>query len=116
MKIILFKKRKINYTTFKKIMLYWKYSSTRIFFINEYWILIPSAVLANYLIIRNLRLKRAKMKELKRLIDQIEREKNQKNLIIQSWFKRKWVYTAFNSRWVDRFFRFSRYRLHCISL
>ena len=42
-----------------KIMLYWKYSSNRIFFLNEYWIFIPTAILANYVIIRKIRSKRA---------------------------------------------------------
>lgn len=59
-------------------MLYWKCSPNRIFFINEYWIFITSAVLTNYIIIRRVRLNRAKKKELKRLIDQIEREKKLK--------------------------------------
>jgi len=63
-------------------MLYWKYSSNRIFFLNEYWIFIPSAVLANYLIIRKIRLNRARMKELKRLIDQIEREKKVRKILL----------------------------------
>ena len=65
-------------------MLYWKYSSNRIFFLNEYWIFIPSAVLANYLIIRKVRLNRARMKELKRLIDQIEREKKIRKILLLS--------------------------------
>lgn len=55
-------------------MLYWKYLSNRIF-LNEYWIFITSAILANYLTIRKIRLHRARIKELRRLISQIEREK-----------------------------------------
>ena len=65
-------------------MLYWKYSSNRTFFLNEYWIFIPSAVLANYLIIRKIRFNRARMKELKRLIDQIEREKKIRKILLLS--------------------------------
>ena len=56
-------------------MIYWKYSSNRIFFLNEYWIFIPSAILANYVIIRKIRLDKERMKQIKRLIEQIEREK-----------------------------------------
>ena len=65
-------------------MLYWKYSSNRTFFLNEYWIFIPSAVLADYLIIRKIRFNRARMKELKRLIDQIEREKKLRKILLLS--------------------------------
>ena len=65
-------------------MFYWRYSSNRIFFLNEYWIFIPSAVLANYLIIRKIRLNRARMKELKRLIGQIEREKKIRKILLLS--------------------------------
>lgn len=56
-------------------MLYWKYSANRIFFLNEYWILIPSAILANYIIIRKIRLDKERVKQLKQLTEQIEREK-----------------------------------------
>ena len=72
-------------------MLYWKYSANRIFFLNEYWILIPSAVLANYLIIRKIHLDKARIEQLKRLIGQIEREKNQENFIVKSW----WTYYGY---------------------
>ena len=65
-------------------MLYWKYSSNRVFFINEYWIFIPSAVLANYFIIRKIRLNKARMKELKRLIGLIEREKKIRKILLLS--------------------------------
>ena len=65
-------------------MLYWKYSSNRILFLNEYWIFIPSAVLANYFIIRKIRLNRARMKELKRLIGIIEREKKIRKILLLS--------------------------------
>ena len=81
---MLFKKRKYKLHYLKKIMLYWKYSSNRTFFLNEYWIFIPSAALANYLIIRQIRSKRASIKELKRLIDQIERAKKIRNILILS--------------------------------
>jgi hypothetical protein len=56
-------------------MLYWKFSSTRTFFINESWIFIPSAILANYFIVHKIRSGREKMKQLKRLLEQIEHEK-----------------------------------------
>jgi hypothetical protein len=49
-------------------MLYWKFSSNRVFFLNEYWIFIPSAILANYVIIRKIRLDREREKQLKKLI------------------------------------------------
>lgn len=62
-------------------MLYWKYSSNRIFFLNEYWIFIPSAILANYVIIRKIRLDRKRMKQLKRLKEQIEQLKKLKEQI-----------------------------------
>ena len=65
-------------------MLYWKYSSNRIFFLSEYWIFIPSAVLANYFIIRKIRSNRARMKELKRLIGIIEREKKIRKILLLS--------------------------------
>lgn len=69
-------------------MFYYRYSATRIFFINEYWILIPAAVLANYFIIRKMRsnraAKRARLKELKRLIDLIEREQRIRKILLVS--------------------------------
>ena len=65
-------------------MLYWKYSSNRIFFLNEYWIFIPSAILANYVIMRKIRLDRERMKQLKRLTEQIEREKKIRKILLLS--------------------------------
>lgn len=65
-------------------MLYWKYSSNRIFFLNEYWIFIPSAILANYFIIRKIRFDREKMKQLKRLTEQIDREKKIRRILLLS--------------------------------
>jgi hypothetical protein len=65
-------------------MLYWKYSSNRIFFLNEYWIFIPSAILANYVIIRKIRLDRERMKQIKRLTEQIEREKKIRRILLLS--------------------------------
>ena len=56
-------------------MLYSKYSSNRILFLNEYWIFIPSALLANYVIIRKIRLHREKMKQIKKLIKRLEHER-----------------------------------------
>lgn len=65
-------------------MLYWKYSSNRIFFLNEYVILIPSAILANYVIIRKIRSDREKLKLLKILKDQIEHEKKIRRILLLS--------------------------------
>ena len=65
-------------------MLYWKYSSNRIFFLNEYWIFIPSAILANYVIIRKIRLDRERMKQLKTLTERIEREKKIRRILLLS--------------------------------
>ena len=65
-------------------MLYWKYSSNRIFFLNEYWIFIPSAILTNYLIIRKIRLNRIRMEELQKLIGHIEREKKIRKILLLS--------------------------------
>ena len=50
-------------------MLYWKYSSNRIFFLNEYWVFIPTAILANYFLIRKIRLDKKKSEEMKKLIE-----------------------------------------------
>jgi hypothetical protein len=57
------------------------FAKSYFFFINEYWILIPSAILANYFIIRKIRLDKERDKELEKFIEQIEREKNQKNTV-----------------------------------
>ena len=65
-------------------MLYWRYSSNRIFFLNEYWILIPTAIIANYLIIRQIRLTKKKIKQLKRLSEQIERAKRMRRILLLS--------------------------------
>lgn len=65
-------------------MLYWKYSSDRIFFLNEYWILIPSAILANSVIIRKIRLDRKRLKQLKRFKELIEREKKIRKILLLS--------------------------------
>ena len=65
-------------------MLYWKYSSNRIFFLNEYWIFIPSAMLVNYVIIRKIRLDRDRMKQLKILTERIEREKKIRRILLLS--------------------------------
>jgi len=61
-------------------MLYWKYSSKRIFFLNEYWILVPTMLVADYLIIRNIRSHKKKMEELRKLKEIIERYKKQQKL------------------------------------
>lgn len=67
-----------------KIMLYWKYSSNRIFFLNEYWIFIPTAILANYVIIRKIRLDRQRIEQLRILTEQIEREKKIRLILLLS--------------------------------
>lgn len=56
-------------------MLYWRYSANRILFLNEYWLLVPTTVLANYFIIRGIRSHKAKTKELEKFKNQIERER-----------------------------------------
>ena len=65
-------------------MFYWKYSSNRIFFLNEYWIFIPSAILANYVIIRKIRLDRARIKELERLKKLLDRERQIRRILLVS--------------------------------
>lgn len=61
-------------------MLYWKFSPNRVFFLNEYWILVPTAVFVNYLVIRQIRSRKKQMEELKILREQIEQYKNQQKL------------------------------------
>ena len=56
-------------------MLYYKYSENRIFFLSEYWILIPSAIIANYFIVRKIRADKKNMEALKRLKAQLEQQK-----------------------------------------
>ena len=65
-------------------MIVWRWSSTRIFIINEYWIFIPSAILANYIIIRKIRLDKEKTKEFQRLVAQLEREKRIRRILLLS--------------------------------
>lgn len=65
-------------------MLYWKFSSNRVFILNEYWIFIPSAILADYVIIRKIRLDREREKQLKKLIEQIERAKKIRRILCLS--------------------------------
>jgi len=62
-------------------MLYWKYSPNRVFFLNEYWILVPTAILANYLVIRQIRCQKKKNRELKKLKKQIERVKKMRRIV-----------------------------------
>ena len=52
------------------------------FFLSEYWIFIPSAILANYVIIRKICSDREKIKQLKRLTEQIEREKKIRRILL----------------------------------
>ena len=59
-------------------MLYWKYSPNRIFFLNEYWILVPTAIIGNYLIIGKICSHKEKIQQLKKLKDEIERYKKKK--------------------------------------
>ena len=61
-------------------MLFWKYSSNRIFFINEYWILVPSVLLTDYFIIRKMRSHKKKIEELQKLKEHIERYKKLQRL------------------------------------
>ena len=58
-------------------MLYWKYSPNRIFFLNEYWILVPTAIIADYLIIRKICYHKKKTEELEKLKEKIERYKKE---------------------------------------
>jgi len=62
-------------------MLYWKYSPNRTFFLNEYWILIPTAILANYLVIRQIRCRKKRNQEFKKLIEQIEHAKRIRRIV-----------------------------------
>lgn len=65
-------------------MLYWKYSPNRIFFLNEYWILVPTAIIGNYLIIRKICSHKNKTQQLKEELKQlkikIERYKKEERL------------------------------------
>lgn len=69
-------------------MLYWKYSSTHTYFLNEYWIFVPSALLANYIFIRkiysNKKKKRENIEQLRKLTKQIERQKRLKKILFLS--------------------------------
>lgn len=65
-------------------MIYWKYSQNRVFFLNEYWILIPIAVLVDYVIIRKIHSRKERIKQLKQLLDQIEREKKIRRILYLS--------------------------------
>lgn len=56
-------------------MLYWKYSDNRVFFLNEYWILIPIMGFANYVIIRKIRSYKNYKKKLELLEKLQKREK-----------------------------------------
>lgn len=56
-------------------MLYWKYSANCIYFINEYWIFVPAGLISNYFIIRKMRSNKKKAEQLKKLRDQLRRER-----------------------------------------
>lgn len=47
--------------------MYYRSSPNHIFFVNEFWIFIPSAILANYIILRRIRLEKEKIRQLKTL-------------------------------------------------
>jgi len=55
-------------------MLYYRYSANRIFFLNEYWVLVPVGIAIDYFFIRRILLNRQK----KRLIEQEIARKKQK--------------------------------------
>lgn len=65
-------------------MLYWKFSPNRIFFLNEYWIFIPSAIVANYFIIGKIRSNKARLKQLKELKEQLERAEKLRKILLLS--------------------------------
>lgn len=66
-------------------MFIFRVTANRIFIISEYWLFVPSAILANYLLVKRIRSNRAshraRMKELQKLIDQIEREKRIRTIL-----------------------------------
>lgn len=66
------------------MMLYYRYSPTRTFFLNEYWILIPSAILVNYFVIRKIRSDREKMEQLRNLQARLERERKIRRILLLS--------------------------------
>lgn len=63
-------------------MLYWKFSPNRIFYINEYWIFVPSALIANYFIIGKIRSDKARMKELKKLQEKIKQAERYRKILL----------------------------------
>ncbi len=65
-------------------MLYWKYSQNRTFFINEWWLLIPTTLLIDYVIIRKMRSRKRKIEALKKLKAQIEHEKKLRRILFFS--------------------------------
>lgn len=65
-------------------MLYWKYSSNCIFFLNEYWIFIPTMAVINFVVIRKIRSHKERIEMLKRLKNQIEREKKLRLILFLS--------------------------------
>ena len=62
------------------------------FFLNEYWILIPMMALVNYLIIGKIRSPKERIEVLKRLKDQIEREKKLRRILFLSLGLNGWAY------------------------
>jgi hypothetical protein len=66
-------------------MLYWKYSANRTFFLNEYWILIPTMILANYFTIRKIRSHKKKMKELERLKELVRRYEQERRIMLVAY-------------------------------
>lgn len=62
-------------------MIYWKYSENRIFFISEYWILVPTGILINYLALRKFRSDRKKRQELNKLKKTFEHKKKIRRIL-----------------------------------
>ena len=56
-------------------MLYWRYSATRVFFLNEYWIFLPAMLISNYFIMRTMKSRKKRIEELKELQKMVERYK-----------------------------------------
>lgn len=65
-------------------MFYWRYSATRTFYLNEYWIFMPLNALINGIIMRKIhsyRLKMEEIRKLKELIAQYEKEQKRRRVL-----------------------------------
>lgn len=51
-------------------MIIWRYSPTRIFIIDEYWIFIPLSCLGNYVLMKRIRAHKARKQEARRLVEE----------------------------------------------